>query len=385
MRIEDLPLADSSKDVFRQCITRWYEECVPKVYRLDPRPEDVEWILPRVRDVHEAIRTISTPGTRRVHLSTLSSILKALDADSDETARLLQQAVQESDDKGLNQLGPHMSERFLPLESMKARLEELRLELPKHLAEETTDKENVLKYVALACYTLQPPLRRDWGDVQVCTDVATPSAARGKLVVAGNEWHLDIIQDKVLRSKGTTTLPITHELKDALLHSLRLFPRKYVLCQVAKPERPLGTAQPFTALLWKVHGKRKVGVNCYRKAWACTLNGKPDREWHDLARMMRTSAEKLRGIYLALDAPAPQDKVIGKTSEGHDIVERVTPSEWGKEHLAEQKRFDVGRFEDFRHKANRAVLLRDLKLHKRRPQAETLAKYGITWTGEDYV
>lgn len=385
MRIEDFPLSDASKDVFRNCVKRWYDDCVPRVHRVTPLPEEIEWISAHVESIHAAISQLPQAATRRIHLSTLSSILKALDIDNKETSRLLKLAVEESATDGLNKLGSHMADKYLPLESMRARLNQLRDELPRRAAMTEKEKETILKFTALACYTLQPPLRREWGDVQVCADPAVPSAARCKLLVHDEQWHLEIIHDKVMRTKGTATLPISNELKDALQLSFSLFPRRYVLSQNAKPERPLGTAQPFTCLLAKVHSKRKVGVNCYRKAWASTLQGKPDKEWHDMARMMRTSAEKLRSTYLAIDAPTPQDKVVGQTSEGHDVVERVSPESWGKLHLEQQNHWDEARFKEHRHHANRAVLLRDLKMHKRRPQASTLDKYNITWNGKEYV
>lgn len=384
MRTEELPLADNSRRVLDQCLKKWRDQALPPVYRDKQASGDFDWVRGNVESIHAVIATLSNPSTRRLHLSSLVTLLKALGMDEHkETSALLDEAVLESDGKLENKMDQAALGKFLPLESLRVRLQELESHLPRSV--DTKGKViDVLVYVLLACYVLQPPLRRDWGDVQIVQQTDVPTAGRAKLHAYKDDWEIELLGDKVMRTKGSVRLPITPELKSAIAKSLDLLPRKYVLCRPGFPEKPLGTGQQFTHLSNKVHPRRKVGANDYRKAWACTLHNKPDQEWHDLAHSMRTSAEKLRSTYFALNSPKAEDEVMGRSVEGYDLVKRVDEQAWAKKHLDEQAAIDEKAFREYRHKENRAVLLRDLKSNKRRPSHKTFTKYGIKWNGTNW-
>jgi hypothetical protein len=102
------------------------------------------------------------------------------------------------------------------------------------------------KWLVLCLYTLQPPLRSEWGEMLVVSTEPKVSEPQNYLLLSGRDAVIVIQRDKVSKSMGEGRIPVSPELLKVLRASLTKYPRRYVLPRLRKdgydPEEALGQA-----------------------------------------------------------------------------------------------------------------------------------------------
>ena len=102
------------------------------------------------------------------------------------------------------------------------------------------------KWFVLCLYTLQPPLRSEWGEMPVVSTKPKSSEPRNYLLLSSQDPVIVIQQDKVSKSMGEGRIPVSPELLKILSASMKKYPRKYVLPKLSKggydPQVALGQA-----------------------------------------------------------------------------------------------------------------------------------------------
>ena len=110
----------------------------------------------------------------------------------------------------------------------------------------SADKRMYWRWFALCLYTLQPPLRSEWGEMPVVSRETKLFESRNYLLLSPRGAFIVIGKDKVSKSMGEGRIPVSPELLTVLKASLRQYPRKYVLPKLLKneydPEQALGQA-----------------------------------------------------------------------------------------------------------------------------------------------
>lgn len=100
--------------------------------------------------------------------------------------------------------------------------------LEKYLFRNMESLKDHFEWLALACYTKQPPLRLQWGDMMITADTAKAqlyNEQKLNYVLAGTPHMIIINDDKVVHSQGVGVIEMRPELESALKHSFQIWPR----------------------------------------------------------------------------------------------------------------------------------------------------------------
>lgn len=179
-------------------------------------------------DVYKWIKKKYTNiNTLKSHLSTLAVVFRETKANntaykkySAEATKLNEQSVETAKKGGLV-----AGRDFVPWDS----LVNTRTRLKKQYDKDKTNVHNNLLHLLVCLYTLQPPLRTEYKDMQIITDKAQNDGKTNFLLMEKTKGALLINKDKVVKTYGKANIEITPELFAVLNDSIKSFPRTYVL------------------------------------------------------------------------------------------------------------------------------------------------------------
>jgi hypothetical protein len=166
--------------------------------------------------------------------------------------------------------------------------------------------EEILSFVVLSLYTLQPPRRnKDYAYMKV---IKTPKDLDENY--KDFNYYSTTKPPQFLfynyKTKGTYALqevPVSPELKDILTDYLKLHPLKkeknYFLLVNYKGE-PLHQVNAITRILNSIFGK-KIGVSMLRSIFLSDKFKAPTQEMRDTANAMGTSTNMLQSVYVKMD------------------------------------------------------------------------------------
>ena len=200
------------------------------------------WLVPKAAWLRRHVaQKYKTASVRSSMMLPVASALRMTLGSHHPTAEMWRKGavdlrVTADEAKGLNTADAG----FLDYSGFVERRHMLRSVLP------SDDPEMYWKWFVLCLYTLQPPLRSEWGEMPVVSTEPKSPEQHNYLLLNGRVAVIVIQRDKVSKSMGEGRIPVSPELLKVLRASLAKYPRKYVLPRLLKdgysPEEALGQA-----------------------------------------------------------------------------------------------------------------------------------------------
>ena len=201
------------------------------------------WLVPKAAWLRRHVaQKYKTASVRSSMMLPVASALRMVLGSHHPTAEMWRQGavdlrVKADEVKALNMADAG----FLDYSGFVERRRMLRSLLP------SDDPTAYWKWFVLCLYTLQPPLRSEWGEMPVVsTEPNAPEPQNYLLFGGGRDAWIVIQRDKVSKSMGEGRIPVRPELLKVLRASLTTYPRKHVLPRLSKdgydPEEALGRA-----------------------------------------------------------------------------------------------------------------------------------------------
>jgi len=261
------PVSDSTKKKYQQAIKRLEDAKLD----LDDTDKVIDWI-----------KTKGGGSAQKVYYSAIKDHLtgKFPKQYQDEIDRLYKDQ-NEKDDK--QELSEKQTENFVPYEKL--------LEVQKRLADKENKTEKEWKnYVVASLYTLQPPVRADYGEVRV---FKRRGSREGNELIFGQKGPAYFVFRKYKTSKtyGTVEVRVSADLHRVL--------EEWFAHLGKTPKHLLGRPIDGNDLLLEIQSafhttQKKIGINLLRHAYIkhhfpglTTIKQK-----EDLAAMMLHSKEK---------------------------------------------------------------------------------------------
>ena len=278
-------------------ISTW-EKKLPELVR----DNNYKWIAKNHKKIYEYITANYTnKNTRKGHISVLAGILKALSMQKramNKYSKISTELCNERQDESMSQeLLPRRIDNYVSLEDVIKRREYYKnlFERDKHNA------KNNLSWVLLSLYTMQPPLRQDYKDMQI-VDVLPKNKKENYLWRKGIEYYIVIRKDKVVKSHGAAQFELSDQLNNVINESLEAFPRKYILSTQRDGSKPI-QKKGFESLLRQCFPGKHVNVDILRSAYVTYFYNDPRinlKMKHELANKMRQSASVAEREYRKL-------------------------------------------------------------------------------------
>lgn len=152
------------------------------------------------------------------------------------------------------------------------------------------------KYLILACYTAQPPVRAEWQNVKIIYNMKEDDGTRNYLFIdpkVKKRMNLILNKYKTFPKYGKKTIPVTPELQLIIRNSLEKLPRPYVIYQLGDTQKAIGTKQ-FNKTLKTLSPGKNLGVDIFRSAYITNYYaGRPTyANKQKLADLMCTSVKQ---------------------------------------------------------------------------------------------
>ena len=198
------------------------------------------WLVPKAAWLRRLLaRKYPNPSVRSAMMLPVASALRMELGCKHPTAEAWRQGAVDLRVKADEMKGCNVAdEGFLDYEAFVQRRYALKTLLS------STGKCMYWRWFVLCLYTLQPPLRSEWGEMPVVLREPKLSEPRNYLLLSSRGAFIVIRKDKVFKSMGEGRIPVSPELLTVLKASLRKYPRKYVLPKLLKneydPEQALG-------------------------------------------------------------------------------------------------------------------------------------------------
>ena len=190
-------------------ISAW-EKKLPELVK----DNNYKWIAKNHKKIYEYIRSKYTnKNTLKGHISVLAGILRELD-----TLPRVQQryskistdlCLELQDESKKQELLPQRKQNFVLFQDIVKRREQFR----KLFEADKSNNKNNLSYVLLSLYTMQPPLRQDYKDMQI-VDVLPKNKKLNYLLHKNNKYYVVIRDDKVIQSHGSAQFELSNELNN---------------------------------------------------------------------------------------------------------------------------------------------------------------------------
>lgn len=127
------------------------------------------------------------------------------------------------------------------------------------------------KFLCLALYTLQAPIRAEWADMKIIHDTKQDDGIQNCLLVASGKMIIILNSYKTKRKYGKKRIDVTAELHDVIETSLKLYPREWVLWVLSK-NKPIGK-RGFNQFLDTI-SKKKISVDLLRSSYITNFYSK---------------------------------------------------------------------------------------------------------------
>jgi len=160
--------------------------------------------------------------------------------------------------------------------------------------------KNHMEYLALCLYTLIPPLRSEWCNMEIVEqkhEGKRQEEPEGNYLKITDKKMVYVIQDdKVVKSHGILRAVVNSQLEKILRRSFRLFPRNYVLSTKNKTN-PM-PYQSFRAMLLGIDERISIDTlrSAYATAWLSSFRSEADKK--RIAMLMRTSVNMINTEYV---------------------------------------------------------------------------------------
>lgn len=233
-----------------------------------------------VTDNHERIATyikshISVNGepystqTQRAFFHLLHTVLK--NKGEIEPAEIYAGKVRElnnqiNDDEYKQQMTAKEAKNWVSHTEIKTKLDELANKYNKNKT-----RNNNFRYLAIALYYYQPPLRNNYAGMEYIHDPTNETYDDldiNYLINRGTYYDILINNDKVSNKKGSSIIPIKNKtLINILKESFERFPRLYVFSQLANNNEPMTQQYMTRHILNNIWTNKNVGIDILRSSY----------------------------------------------------------------------------------------------------------------------
>lgn len=260
------------------------------------------WIKRKHKAVYEYILdSYKNLNTLKNHVNTLGQVLKKLGKEdlykiySKEATELNKASVEQQEDQTISR---DRKDNFVCFNDLVKRREEYR-----ELFEENPQNNKLnTNYLILALYTLQPPIRMEYKDMQI-VDEEPPRDDRNYLYDNNGKYTVVINKDKVSGKYGQARFTLPNELNKIIRESLKQYPREFVLSTLRDGDYPLGK-QGFERLLKEMFQPKSVSIDLLRSAYITHFYRDPKvslKQKKELASKMRHSVSIAEQAYKKID------------------------------------------------------------------------------------
>ena len=296
-------------------ISTW-EKKLPELVKND----NYNWTAKKLKQIFEYImKNYENKNTLKGHLSVLAGILKALDTQPRAQKRYSKMATElclELQNESKNQeLSPQRKDNFVSLEDIIKRREQFKYAFEQ---DRTNNKYN-LSWVLLSLYTMQPPMRMEYKNMEI-VNVLPRNKKQNYLLNKNGKYYVVIRDDKVIKSYGSDQFELSNELNNVIHESLQAFPRKYIISTQRNGDLP-ANKQGFESLLRSCFSPQHVTVDILRSAYVTHLYSDPRmtlKMKEELAKKMRHSASIAQREYQKIDVSGiscPDNLVVTRNIE----------------------------------------------------------------------
>ena len=184
-------------------------------------------------------------------------------------------------------------------------IETYRDKLKKIWENNLTNNKNNLAYLTICLYTLQPPLRLDYKNMEIVDTPLKVMRKKDQNYLLKNNlmdktYTIIINKDKVIKSHGKGKIPIIdNDLNKIIDESLKIFPRKYLLSKYDNGDVPIGK-QGLELLLRYIFKPFNISVDILRSAYITNAFSNPKmtlQNKEDLMKQMRSSLNMAEVMY----------------------------------------------------------------------------------------
>lgn len=272
----------SLSHIYQRILATWTSDAPPAT--TDAR---LQWAVRHHRQIAARIQRYANVNSRKVHYQALAAVLKVCmkpqlaQQYAGEAARLHKLSVLAESSQSLS---PSERSKWVPFSVITAKARELE----HHVKQHPFDIHANFQFLALAMYSLQPPIRREYCSMQIVCAPPRSSLHNFLQRVGIGSYTVILNKDKVSRCAGAATFKLSKRLGNIIDSSLQRFPRKYLFSQRRCPGKPMNS-QCFDRLLAGIWPLKKVTVNVLRSAYVTAYH---DRV-HDL-RKRDILAKKMR-------------------------------------------------------------------------------------------
>ena len=162
---------------------------------------------------------------------------------------------------------------------------------------------------------MQPPIRMEYKDMEIVKSIPN-NKGRNYILQKNNQFSSIINKDKVSNIRGCSIFTFSNELNEAILLSLRHYPRQYILSLNTNPSKPVGK-QSFEILLRSCFDNKIIGVDIVRASYITHFYNKRGvtmEQKEELAKLMRSSVAMASTIY---------HKIFKKEYTDEDVVDEM--------------------------------------------------------------
>lgn len=277
---------------------------------------DLKWVFDNNKKIGKYIKdNYDNNNTLSSHYSTLSLIIKEYeDDDIAEKFRDLSVKHKKIVDKEYDKQEP--KENQIDFDDIVDK----RKEYKKIYLENKTKKNIMFKYLILALYTYQAPLRADYADMEIYNK-NPPKNNKNYIWKKNNKWIIVINNDKVSDTYGRGEIEIESiQLNKLINETIEQYDRKYLLSLITDPNKPLGK-QNFIRLLNEIFKPEKIGVQIFRSAYITNKYSNKKFTIEDkkkLALMMRHSYEIASHAYHKITGTNKEENKRGPKIKNDD-------------------------------------------------------------------
>lgn len=188
------------------------------------------------------------------------------------------------------------SKNFISFDQLKSRTEEFK----KLVNEDPDNKINAMAYLILVLNTQQAPLRLTINSIDIIRDKTLNNNTNNYLYIEDdNNMFYIINNDKVSKKKAPSTIKLTKGACDAIVHSLKMFPRDVLITQSTTDKK--ANISNYQHYLKKIifPDIPFISQNVFRRSYATEYLSKnlSVLEMEEISYNMRTSIDQLRTIY----------------------------------------------------------------------------------------
>lgn len=290
-------------------VSSWYNRFHPE--RAGGVPDALDWLDWRL--VLTDVLQRDNIRTRRQHLCTLCAVLGEMGlteekAEVYEKFKDVDAAVRKLEE---NQQAP---KDWIPLKEI-VRVRDSLATPPLGRLSPNQARKRHFQWLALCLYTKMPPLRCEWGTMQIMA--YTPGDKTRNFLVYGPSGGFTVLLnvDKVSGHYGAITLKVPDDLAADIRASLQLYPREYVATNSAN--------RPYTGATWStfvndiVPGKR-VGIRILRSAYITDFyeRHKSIKARKELALQMRHTRDRAETSYYKPAQTTPEQDAAARKARG---------------------------------------------------------------------